>query len=452
VDVVFGAVEAAHLARRVEIGRDSAVHPTPLAVRILADAFVFDVLAALRAPQHGTQERCHVRRHHFERALAVDLVLRLAHPVCERLVHELVMQALVEVSDRTRDVVGEEAHLRLLRFQRIADLDVVFDVREYGERSADAPAHFALGEERDLHPAQIAIRLALAALVGNRRARERALDVALHLGQRVRRQELLERMAEQIVRRDADPVGRGPVREAKFQLPVEVQDRQTDAVGHQTQPLLTLPGFELQPLQMIDVAVRDEEPADQSRWAAVRVVVDADPDRGPGRRHELPLEPGALAGERCFHIRVVQLVDVAADDFDDLAADHFVRLLAEPLHERLVDEAIALTAINVGERRAEGVQLALGEREQRLPLARIAHRLRNGGELEPVERSCQRHGIPMRRWSVIPCGSKAVRRSRLPSSNTGSGFKRAAAALRRPQMLVTNKQVSRPVVNWLAGA
>ena len=35
VDVVFGAIQPAHLAGRIEVGRDAAVHPAPLAVGVL---------------------------------------------------------------------------------------------------------------------------------------------------------------------------------------------------------------------------------------------------------------------------------------------------------------------------------------------------------------------------------------------------------------------------------
>ena len=57
VDVVLGAVEAAHLAGGVEVGRDAAVHPAAIAVRVLADALVLDVLAELRALEDRPQER-----------------------------------------------------------------------------------------------------------------------------------------------------------------------------------------------------------------------------------------------------------------------------------------------------------------------------------------------------------------------------------------------------------
>src|SRR6185295_7911928 len=118
-------------------------------------------------------------------------------------------------------------------------------------------------------------------------------------------------------------------------------------------------------LQLIDVAVRREEPADVSLLIAIRVIVDAHPERLPSRQRELPFVPGLLATERRIDIRSIQLIAFAADDFDDLAAEDFVRALAEPVEQRLVDEAIALIAVDVCKRRPERVELALRKREQR---------------------------------------------------------------------------------------
>ena len=67
---------------------------------------------------------------------------------------------------------------------------------------------------------------------------------------------------------------------------------------------------------------------------------------------ELPLEARALAGQRGVDVGLVELEDVAPEDLDDLAAEHLVVALAEPVEERLVDEAIALVAVDVGERQA----------------------------------------------------------------------------------------------------
>ena len=85
-------------------------------------------------------------------------------------------------------------------------------------------------------------------------------------------------MAEQVVGRDADPVAERLVGEAQLQLAVEIEDRQADAVGDEAQPVLALAGLELEALEVVDVAVGDEEAADVPCGAAVGVVVDADPD------------------------------------------------------------------------------------------------------------------------------------------------------------------------------
>ncbi len=394
VDVVLGAVEPAHLPRRVEVGGHPPVHPAPLAVRVLADALVFDVLARLCALQHRPQEGGDIGGHHLERRLAVDLVLRLAHPVRERLVDERVVQTLVEVRDRARDVVGEQAQLRLLRLERVADAHVVLDIVPHDERAADAAAHLAVGEQRDAHPAQLARCPALAALVRDGRPGERALDVALHFRERIGRQEVGERMPEQIVRRHADPVGERLVREAQPKLAVEVQDRQAHAVGDEPQAVLALARLELQPLQMIDVAVRGEEAADVTLLVAIGVIVDAHPQQLAARKRDLPFVAGLLATERGVDVRAVELVALAADDFDDLAAEDLVGALAEPLEQRLVDEPVSLVEIDVGDRRAERVQLALRQREKlraAIDAERIAYRRRHRRQVKAADRSGQGH-------------------------------------------------------------
>ncbi len=259
------------MPRHVEVGRDAAVHPPVLALGRRADPLVLDVLAVLRALHDRPDERGDIRGHHLERRLAVDLVLRLAHRVGERLVHERVLEIAVEVGDRARNVVREEAHLRFLRLQRVADLDVVFDVGHDGERAADAAANLAVGEERNAHPARFARQLALAPLVRHGRAGKRALDVALHFRQSVRRQDFLQRVPEDVVGRYADPRAERLVREAQLELAIEVQDRQPDAVGHEPQPVLALSGLEFKALQVVDVAVGDDEAADVALGGTIRV-------------------------------------------------------------------------------------------------------------------------------------------------------------------------------------
>ena len=158
VNVVFGAVDAAELAVGVEVRRDAAMHPALLAADRRVDALVLDVLAAVRALEHRPQERRDARRQHFERRAAVDLLLRQAHPVRERLVDEGVRGGAIEIGDRAGNVVGEEPELHFLRAQRIANADVVVDVGHHGEDAVDAAADRAIGEERDAHPAQLARR------------------------------------------------------------------------------------------------------------------------------------------------------------------------------------------------------------------------------------------------------------------------------------------------------
>ena len=154
----------------------------------------------------------------------------------------------------------------------------------HDERAADAAAHLAIGKQRDAHPAQLArSRGARAARTRRSRRRTRARCSPAFPSSASDGRKSLQRVAEQIVGRHADPVGERLVGEAQAQLAIEVEDRQADAVGDEAQPVLALTRLELEPLQVIDVAVRREEAADVSLLVAVRVVVDAHPDRRAAR-------------------------------------------------------------------------------------------------------------------------------------------------------------------------
>ena len=143
--------------------------------------------------------------------------------------------------------------------------------------------------------------------------------------------------------------------------------------------------------------------------AAIRVVVDADPDRRPARRDELPLVSRALAGQRGVDVGAVELVDVAAEDLDDLAAEHLVVALAEPVEERLVDEAVALVAVDVRDRNAQRVELALRQREQRVPLDGFADGVHR--QVDAIERARKGHCVVCVRTAARPVrASVAVRR------------------------------------------
>ena len=230
----------------------------------------------------------------------------------------------------------------------------------------------------------------IAPLVRHRGARERALDVTLHLGERIAGEHVAHRAAEQVVRRGADPLRERLVREADLELAVEVEDRRSDAVGDEPQPMLALSRLELEPLLVIDVRVRDEEAAHDALRRAVRVIVDADPDRRAAGDDQLPLVAGPLAVERRADVGLVELVDVAAGDLDLLAADDLVGALGGPVEERAVDEAVALLAIDVGERHAERVQLALRQCRE-IALERVPDRCLDGGEIDAGQRAGESH-------------------------------------------------------------
>ena len=250
-----------------------------------------------------------------------------------------------------------------LRLQRVADRDVVLDVRHHGEDAAHVSADGAIGEQRDADPAQLAGRLALATLERHLFAVERALDELVHLGERSGDQ-AVHRAAEQVVRIGSDPVAERLVGESDLELSIEMDDRRSDAIGDEAQPVLAPARFELEPLELIDVGIRDEETPDVAVGGAVRIVVDPDPHRRPPGHGQLPLEPGPLAAQRGFDIGFEERILVAAGDLLDLVADQLGNRQPGPFDERLVDEAIAPAAVDVGNRQAERIELALRKRRQ----------------------------------------------------------------------------------------
>ncbi len=154
--------------------------------------------------------------------------------------------------------------------------------------------------------------------------------------------------------------------------------------------MLSLAGLELEPLQVVDVAVGDEETAHAPVGRAVRVVVDADPDRRAACRDELALEAGAFALDRRLGVRVVERPHVAAQHLGHLAPHHLVGTPREPVQERPVGEAVPEAAIDVGDREAERVQLALRQRLQVAALDGVAHRL-DGGNVGTERQSLEGH-------------------------------------------------------------
>ena len=214
----------------------------------------------------------------------------------------------------------------------------------------------------------------------------------VHVGERAAGDQLLHPSAEQVVGRDADPVAERLVREAELEVPVEVDDRRADAVGHEPQAMLAAAGLELQPLQLVDVGVADEKAAHLAVGAAVRVIVDVDPDGGPAGHVQLPLEPGPLAGQRRLDVGLVQREHFAPDDVLDLLPDDVREDLAGPLEERLVDEAIPPVAVDVGQRQAERVQLALRQRREVGRRRDVAYLALDRGEPEPGQGLRQSHG------------------------------------------------------------
>ena len=139
--------------------------------------------------------------------------------------------------------------------------------------------------------------------------------------------------------------------------------------------MLALARFELQPLDVVDIGVSREQAPDVAARAAIGVIIDADPERVALGAGKLPFEAHALAGKRSLDVGVVELIELAALDLDDLAAADLAGRLACPLEKRAIDEAVTLVRVDITDRHAERIQLALRQRQQCLPLAPFAMRL-----------------------------------------------------------------------------
>ena len=150
--------------------------------------------------------------------------------------------------------------------------------------------------------------------------------------------------------------------------------------------------------------------------------------------------------------------------------------LAQPVEERLVGEAVALVAVDVGERHAQRIELALRQRGQRLPLHRLAEGLRKG-EFKSVQRSRQRHGAGIclvsrrpRAWPRRAAGPGAAGTSRSPQASRPWPFAISVAYIkqgsglpgpsqRRPgrgrrnsrQKRIVPSRAAKPVFAWRRG-
>src|SRR6266567_1348502 len=139
--------------------------------------------------------------------------------------------------------------------------------------------------------------------------------------------------------------------------------------------MLALTRLQLEALDVVDIGVRREHSSHVAARPAVRIEVDAYPERVALDRGELPLEADALSGQRGLEIRVIELVELAAVDLDNLAPDDLGLRLAGPVEKRPVDEAVALVHVDIADGQAERVQLALRQRQQGFPLHPLAHGL-----------------------------------------------------------------------------
>src|ERR1700681_535581 len=139
--------------------------------------------------------------------------------------------------------------------------------------------------------------------------------------------------------------------------------------------MLALAGLELEALDVVDIGESGQHDTHIALRPAVRVIIDADPESVALDRGELAFEADALAGKRGFEISVIKLVEVAAVDFADFAADDFGLGAAGPIEEGRVDETNGVVPRDCRDRQAEPVQLSPLKRQQGFPFDSLAHGL-----------------------------------------------------------------------------
>src|SRR6202049_214075 len=126
--------------------------------------------------------------------------------------------------------------------------------------------------------------------------------------------------------------------------------------------MLALAGLEFEALDVVDIGESGQHATHIALRPAIRVIIDPYPESVALDRGELAFEADALAGKRGFEISVIKLVELAAVDFDDFAADDFGMGAAGPVEEGTVDETIALVRVDVADRQAARLPLWLGKR------------------------------------------------------------------------------------------
>src|SRR6516162_6677184 len=125
----------------------------------------------------------------------------------------------------------------------------------------------------------------------------------------------------------------GLVGETQAQRAIEVEDWQPDAVDDQSQAMLALAPLQLDALGAVDVGVGREHAADFAARPFVGVVVDPDPEGVALGAGELALEAHPLAGQSGLDVGVIELVELAPLDFDDLAAQDLLLRLTGPVEK-----------------------------------------------------------------------------------------------------------------------
>jgi predicted homoserine dehydrogenase-like protein len=338
------------------VGHEVHAHPAALAVLQRGEALVDALLAGEAAGELGLDHGERLGVEHVVHAEA-DRFLGGRHaPVEPRLVREAEAHVAVDVAHRHADVVDHELQLLPLVDDRLAQAMVLLDVDHDDEDAAHLARGVAVGDEVAADAARLLAGPLRRALVVHRLAGERAVDEIAHGGHHVVGRDLVQRLADHRLGRQARPFTARAVGEADHLGAVEVGDREAHRIHDERDMALALGERVLDILQLLDVHEDHHHAEDAAVLVVQRQVMRAHPLAGIGAVRGAAVEDHRLAGERSPHLLAAIVGRGAGMGLLDRAAEVFVRRAPGMPQVFRVEVAVAHLPVDHADRQAEDVE------------------------------------------------------------------------------------------------
>ena len=354
--VVADHVHPAHRAVGAQVGDGAAEDPAPLAGGQHQLALVGGGLAREHAARHGLQLVGGLRAKDLRGGPADDGVARHAAALAEGAVHEHVATLRVQVGHRHRDVVGEEAKLRLLLREALLGGLQLVDVGADDVVTGEGAVLAEVGLQPHLEPALVLAVRAHEALVGAGFAALQARhERRVELRRRLLAQDLADRAPDDLRCRPAADA----LEDLVHELVAVVRAHEGDGLGNVLRveaqlALLALEGFAQPP-----VVVYVDHDREDAAGLAVDLVgnqVHPHPALGAVGRRTLALVDDFFAGEGPLERRAHDLEDLGRIQILQPAADgRFHGDAARPVEARGIREAHAPVRPDVGHGHADGL-------------------------------------------------------------------------------------------------